>query len=85
MDEIVWICPAGYDPSVQAGTIFRPQADLPTFEVLERRLVVMMFNPGTAWDIKPFTQLTLRIVEHGIAHGGTAVTRAEAGHTIPVR
>ncbi|MCJ2081152.1 hypothetical protein [Methylobacterium sp. J-090] len=65
MDEIVWIRPAGYDPAVQPGTILRPEAALPAFQVLERRLVVMMFNPGHAWEIKPFTQLTLRIVESG--------------------
>lgn len=81
MDEIVWICPAGYDPSVQAGTILRPDAGLPAFEVLERRPVVMMFNPGTAWSIAPFTQLTLRIVEHGRA----SAVAGQTGHTIPVR
>ena len=63
MDEIVWIRPAAYDPAVQPGTILRPEATLPAFQVLEPRLVVMMFNPGRTWEIKPFTQLTLRIVE----------------------
>jgi hypothetical protein len=62
MDEIVWIRPAGYDPAVQPGTILRPDAGLPEFRVLARRPVVMMFHAGPAWDIRPFTQLTLRLV-----------------------
>lgn len=81
MDEIVWIRPAGYDASVQAGTIFRPEADLPTFQVLDRRLVVMMYNPGPAWNIGSFTQLTLRIVEPW----QPGAEPWEADQTIPVR
>lgn len=81
MDEIVWIRPAGYDASVQAGTILQPDADLPTFQVLDRRLVVMMYHAGTAWDIRPFTQLTLRIVEAEWA----GAEPWEADQTIPVR
>lgn len=83
MDEIVWIRPVGYDPAVQVGTIFRPEAGLPAFEVLDRRLVVMMYNPGTSWDIKPFTQLTLRIVEQWAIHAGVAFRGRD--QTMPVR
>lgn len=75
MDEIVWIRPAGYDLAVQPGTILRPDAGLPEFRVLARRPVVMMFHAGPTWDIRPFTELTLRLVEP-----------EEAGdQTIPVR
>ena len=42
--------------------ILRPDAGLPEFRVLARRPVVMMFHAGPAWDIRPFTQLTLRLV-----------------------
>jgi hypothetical protein len=71
MDEIVWIRPAGYDPAVQPGTILRPDAGLPEFRVLARRPVVMMFHAGPAWDIRPFTELTLRLVETEAAPGRT--------------
>ncbi|WP_019904049.1 hypothetical protein [Methylobacterium sp. 77] len=64
MEEIVWIRPADYDPAVIAGLVFQPEPHLPAFEVLDRRRVVMMFNAGPAWEIRPFTQLTLRIVEN---------------------
>lgn len=74
MDEIVWIRPAEYDPAVQPGTILRPDVGLPVFRVLARRLVVMMYNPGPAWDIRPFTELTLRIVEPAPPHGPTDQT-----------
>jgi hypothetical protein len=77
MDEIVWIRPAAYDPAVQPGTILRPEPGLPEFQVLARRLVVMMYK-GAAWDIRPFTQLTLRIVE-------PVPPRDGAGQTMPVR
>ncbi|GJE18599.1 hypothetical protein [Methylobacterium marchantiae] len=63
MEEIVWIRPADYDPSVTAGLVFQPEPHLPAFQVLARRRVVMMFNAGPTWEIRPFTQLTLRIVE----------------------
>jgi hypothetical protein len=35
---------------------------------------VMMYNPGAAWDIRPFTELTLRIVEPAPPHGPTDQT-----------
>lgn len=78
MDEIVWIRPAGYDPTIQPGTILRPEAGLPAFRVLARRPVVMMYNAGPAWDIRPFTQLTLRMVEPEGEPGSAA-------QTMPVR
>ncbi|MCJ2131060.1 hypothetical protein [Methylobacterium sp. E-045] len=63
MEEIVWIRPADYDPAVIAGLVFQPEPDLPAFEVMDRCRVVMMFKAGSAWEIRPFTQLTLKIVE----------------------
>lgn len=77
MDEIVWIRPAAYDPDVQPGTILRPDIGLPELQVLARRPVVMMYKAGPDWDIRPFTQLTLRIVEPppGAAPGQTMLVR----------
>ncbi len=63
MDTIVWIRPADYDPAVTVGLVFRPDRELPPFRVLDRRPVVMMFRADRRWEIRPFTQLTLRIVE----------------------
>lgn len=62
MNELVWIRPLDYDPAVEAGSQVRPGDDFPYFEVLDRKPVVMLFKDGTAWDIKPFTQLTLKMV-----------------------
>ena len=63
MNDIIWIRPADYDPAVQRGSRIRPEPSLPEFVVLDRRTVVMMFSTGTKWEVKPFTQLTLVVVE----------------------
>ncbi|MGH1570475.1 hypothetical protein ACRAWG_07090 [Methylobacterium sp. P31] len=60
MDEILWIRSADYDPAVKVGTQIQPEVTLPVFEVKDRRPVVMLFKDGETWEIKPFTQLTLR-------------------------
>lgn len=69
MDDIVWIRPADDDSRVTAGVFLQPEPDLPAFEVVDRRRVVMMFNAGARWEIRPFTQLTLRIVDDVRAEG----------------
>lgn len=63
MEEIVWIRPADFDPNTVAGSIIRPDASLPAFKVINRRQVVMMFRTGNAWEVRPFTQLTLKIAD----------------------
>ena len=63
MVEVVWIRAADYDPSIVPGHKIRPDAGLPVFQVLDRRQVAMMFKVGAKWEVRPFTQLTLAIVE----------------------
>ncbi|MHB2207019.1 hypothetical protein [Methylobacterium sp. CM6257] len=60
MDEILWIRSADHDPAVKVGTRIQPEATLPILEVKDRHPVAMLFKNGETWEIKPFTQLTLR-------------------------
>jgi hypothetical protein len=62
MDEIIWIRSADYDPAVEVGSRIQPEVALPIFEVKDRRPVVMLFQDGGRWEVKPFTQLTLRMI-----------------------